>query len=160
MPGDSAALKEQARLAFEGQPPHQPGPSRCIFTGDDLEAPLRQERVAPHPPTPYTVWLARPLSDEQLRLVRDAKRGSEESLGGIPGFGLQEAAHPIPKARDAQWTQEGKWREAASLAATKDAQDFKNAAELEVQNVAQNPWGSRAPPRRRGDVFAPFAPRA
>lgn len=167
--GDAEAMRAQASAVYH-EFPHQPGPTICIYTGDDLAAPapgirpsrIRQEPVPPLPPTSHAVWLPAPRDADLQRLSEWKTRCfMPESLDGIPGF-----APTVPTLaggrdkKDALWQQERKSREQQSEASAQDKSRRLAAMNREVSaNARTNDYGDPVAPRRKGEVFAPWAER-
>ena len=165
-----AAARAQV-AAVRAEYPHQRGPTVCIFTGDDLAAPapgidparIRPRAVPPFPTTPRAVWEPAPRDEALQRLAEWRTRCTmPEELGGVGGFAAERGGGGgAPRADDAAWTAEGKWREQDSTARLRDKQAGFAAGEREVGNKARkNAFGDPLPPRPRTEVFAPWAERA
>ena len=130
---------------------------RCVFTGDDL--PPQQD------------------ASEQWQYMRrwKSKTMMPEGLGGIPGFGPSspnvgdeanaaaddyERSVAAAAARIKQdWESERVWREDRQTDANFDMAKRREDVDKLVANKAENVWGMREPPRKKGELLTPFAPR-
>jgi len=115
-----------------------------IYNQEDIDVPWAPQR-APEP--------------ESMRILREKKRMvMPETLGMLNGFGKGE--RPAADADvEANWSNERVFRQWDFGRVKGEGVKKREEADKETANAAVSAYGERLPPRAKGDVFAPWAPR-
>lgn len=132
-PPDAAAVAEKPLPASRN--------NRCMFTGDDL------------PPPASRPDSLRRLSEWKTRMVMP------ETIDQLQGFERQERPGTGARGQDGVWSHERAWREMRSDDAKVDATKRRVDVDKEVANKLDNAYGMRVPPRKKGELLPPWAPR-
>ena len=139
LPAERRAVPK-APTAYKGGP-------KCIYNGEDLPVPSS---------SPESM---RRLSERLARLVQGPP---PETLDMLPGFataadGGGDAASAAAAAAD--WSEDAKWRRWEHGQKGFDAARRQEASDRVVANKATSAYGERLPPRAKGELLPPWAPR-
>ena len=126
-----------------------PAAVRCVFTGDDLPRAPVATASQPEALRRLQQWKTRMVMPERL-----------ESIGGFDALkGLERDGGKEKFKQDREWQEELAFRAWNDETRAKDVRKRRDEVDKLIADKQVNAYGERLPPRARGELLPPWAPR-